>query len=182
MAHDYGDGKDVRVMKASRQLQAKVGTGTIDEKKISKSQRVMNNLAVDFAPLAQEYLTQLEAACASADKTLKDGGDTDAAVQQMIEPLMQLKGNASMFDFELVGKLAAVVLEVMEAAKKLDRDVVDVMRVLCKMLQLIITNGMKGDGGQYGVQLEAELREACRRYYSKNNLSAPVVADVFFID
>ena len=54
--------ENVKVIKASTNLQTKVGTGPLDEKTIERCQDVMDNNDVDFAPLAMEYLNKLEEA------------------------------------------------------------------------------------------------------------------------
>ena len=174
------DEKEPRIVKANHLLQAKVGIGSIDEKKIRKSQKIMDGTSVDFVAMAQQYLAELgdalEYAHTSDDPAKKK-------VQSMTEPVMQIKANAGMFGYGLVGILASVMLNFLETLEAVDEDVITIVDAHHKTLKILITNDMKGDGGEYGQQLQAELKDACRRYFAKvasnrrDNQDSP-----FFID
>lgn len=174
------DEKEPRIVKANHLLQAKVGIGTIDEKKIRKSQKVMDSTNVDFTAMAQQYLVELEAALTQA-RTSEE--PPKKKIQAMTEPVMQIKANAGMFGYALVGVLASVMLNFLETLETVDEDVITIVDAHHKTLKVLITNEMKGDGGEYGQQLQAELKDACRRYFAKvasnrrDNPNTP-----FFID
>lgn len=171
--------KEPRIVKANHLLQAKVGIGTIDEKKIRKSQKVMDSMTVDFEPMAQQYLAELAAAIESArtqdEQPLKK-------IQAMTEPVMQVKANAAMFGYVLVGVLANVMLNFLETLETVDEDVISIVDAHQKTLKLLVTNEMRGDGGEYGQQLQAELKDACRRYFAKVASSRSNNEEVFFIE
>ena len=171
--------KEPRIVKANHLLQAKVGMGNIEEKKIRRSQKVMDNMAVDFTPMAEEYLGQLAAALEAVRQ-----GDQPAArkIQLMTDPVMQIKANAAMFDYALVGVLANVMLNFLEALEDVDNDVLDIVDANHKTMRLLVSNKMKGDGGEYGKELQAELKDACRRYFTKMAINRREDNDVFFID
>ena len=171
--------KEPRIVKANHLLQAKVGMGSIEEKKIRRSQKVMDNMAVDFTPMAEEYLAQLAAAL---DSARKDDITSARKIQLMTEPVMQVKANAAMFDYALVGILASVMLNFLEALEDVDGDVLDIVEANYKTMRLLVGNKMKGDGGEYGKELQAELKDACRRYFTKMAINRREDNDVFFID
>lgn len=170
--------KDVNIIKASRMLQAKVGSGDIDKERISKSQSVIESNKVDFAPLARQFLEELNAALLAVPES---PSDIKAAIQPVIESVMQIKGNAAMFNYTLVGSLAGIVLNFLENLNTWDKDSYTIVEAHMKTLQVIINNGMKGDGGEYGTQLVTELRDACQRYFNKKEGTAGN-SDVFFIE
>lgn len=151
-----------RVIKANYVLQAKVGSGPLDEKKITECQKVMDNNEVDFAPLAEEFLNKLKIAINEA-KSGEIG--LEEAKQSMTQPVMELKANAATFKYDLIGNLANVMLSFLEAIKSLDKTVIEIVDAHHKTLTAIIHTKMKGDGGSNGKQLEQELKDACKRYF-----------------
>lgn len=175
------DKKNVRTIKASRLLQAKVGIGPVDEKKIARSQKLIDENDVDFKPLAQEYLDELDRAIRAA----REGkGDSKALIDGLIPPVMQIKANASIFGYALIGSLANVMLNFLETIDAIDKDVIEIVEAHQKTLNLIIANGMKGAGGAFGKELTTELKEACKRYFAKRAGAGKPIddKDAFFID
>ncbi|AGH96932.1 hypothetical protein [Micavibrio aeruginosavorus] len=166
-----------RVIKANLNLQAKVGTGTISEEKVQTMQTALENNKIDFAPMAAQFLAQLEAAISAA----RIGeGDVKVLIKNMTEPVMQIKGNAAMFNYKMVSNLANVVLNFLENIEKIDSVVLDIVDAHHKTLNILIKNKMSGDGGAYGTQLESELRDACKRYFTKKVGAIPA-ADGYFV-
>ncbi|MCK6417712.1 MAG: hypothetical protein L6Q57_02085 [Alphaproteobacteria bacterium] len=155
---------NVKVIKANKILQAKVGVGPLDEDAVRRSQGVIDSNDVDFAPLANEYLTRLGQAIEQAQK----GTITlDQAVHAMTEPVMQLKANASTFRYKLISNLANIMLSFLEGLKVMDEDAVSIVAAHHKTLSAIVAKRMQGDGGLYGSQLEDELKSVCKRYFGK---------------
>lgn len=158
------DNNGVKVYKANKVLQAKIGTGKVDEKTVDRCQDVMDNNNVEFAPLAMEYLDKLKEAI---DKARNKELDTKEAVEAMTAPVMQLKANASTFKYNLIGNLANVMLSFLEGVKELDNDVIEIVGAHHQTLSAIVMKKMKGDGGAHGLQMEEELKGACARYFAK---------------
>ena len=164
MTIEMTNSEEPKVIKANYMLQAKVGSGPLDEKAVERCQEVMDNNTVDFAPLAMEFLDQL----ANGIEQAKSGDLTkDQAVEKMTQPVMQLKANATTFKYTLIGNLANVMLSFLEAVKELDNDVIAIVTAHHKTLSAIVIKKMQGDGGEYGKQMEAELKAACKRYFTK---------------
>ena len=156
--------KKAKIIKASYVLQAKVGAGPLDENTVERCQRVIDNNDFDFAPLAKQFLSQLANAITEARAgTL----NKQEATQKMTEPVMQLKANAAIFKYHLIGNLANVMLSFLEAIKELDNNVIAIVEAHHKTLSAIVANKMKGDGGPVGKQMEEELKAACKRYFAK---------------
>lgn len=155
----------VEVIKANKILQAKVGTGPLDQATVERCQRVMDNNDVDFAPLAKEYLDELDRAIAKA--TSGGSESRDELVAAMTAPVMQLKANAATFRYDLIGSLANVMLSFLEAVSELDKDVITIVAAHHQTLNAIVANKMEGDGGVHGQQMEQELKGACQRYFAK---------------
>ena len=153
-----------KVIKADKSLQAKIGSGPLDTKTVEKCQAVMDNNNVDFTPMAMEYLGKL----AEAIQTAKDPNvNMKEAVGNMTAPVMQLKANAAIFKYNLVGNLANVMLSFLEGIKELDKDAIAIVEAHHKTLTAIITKKMRGDGGAFGQQMLEELKSACKRYFAR---------------
>ena len=166
MEPDNPEKKEARVIKASGLLQAKVGTGPMDERVVERCQQVIDTNTVDFAPLGKQYLDRLAAAVAQARS---NPGDAQAT-QNMTEPVMQLKAHAATFHYPLVGQLANIMLAFLENIRALDTDVLDIVAAHHQTLSAIITKNMRGDGGAHGLQLQKELQGACQRYFEKKKV------------
>ena len=80
---------------------------------------------------------------------------------------MQLKANAAMFGYPLVGKLAGAMLDFLDELTTVDSDLLSVVEAHHKVLRHVISRRMSGDGGQYGPELQKELEAVCKRYLMK---------------
>ena len=163
------ESKKPNVIKANYGLQAKVGKGPLDIRKVEACQRVIDNNEVDFAPMALEILDRLHIAIEVARS---NKADVEQAVEAMTQPVMELKANAAIFRYNLIGNLANVMLSFLESVKALDKTVIEIVNAHHKTLTAIVTNKMQGDGGKHGKMLEQELKDACLRYYQKKREKA----------
>ncbi|MCB9983577.1 MAG: hypothetical protein H6861_07900 [Rhodospirillales bacterium] len=164
MSNPNNPPKEVRVFKADKQLQQKVGTGSLDEKTVERCQKVMDDNNVDFAPLAMEFLDKLDRAIKNA--AAKDT-PMEQSIQDMTNAVMQLKANASTFHYNLIGNMANVMLSFLENIKEIDADAVTIVTAHHQTLKAIVLKKMSGDGGPIGKQMEDELKAACNRYFAK---------------
>jgi len=113
-----------------------------------------------------EFLKTLE----DALNTIEANSQTDTSEQQiktLISPVMELKANAAIFHYALVGNLANIMLNFLESIDQLDKDALSIVRGHHDSLKLILSSNMKGDGGQDGQVMITELKDACARYYKK---------------
>lgn len=158
------EAKKAKVIKASLELQQRVGSGPLDEKKVAECERIIQENNIDFAPMATEFLTKLQEAIQYAKSP---GVDLMQAKHKMTQPVMELKANAAIFKYNLIGTLANVMLSFLEAVKVIDKTVVDIVEAHHKTLTIIVMKKMSGDGGPHGQLFEQELKEACKRYFTK---------------
>jgi hypothetical protein len=158
------EAKKAKVIKASYELQQRVGSGPLDEKKVAECERIIQENNIDFAPMAGEFLAKLSQAIQFARSA---GVDPVQAKQKMTQPVMELKANAAIFKYDLVGTLANVMLSFLEAVKTIDNTVIQIVEAHHKTLTIIVLKKMVGDGGQAGKLFEQELKDACKRYFTK---------------
>ena len=152
--------QDVKRIKASLDLQKKIGTGVIDEKKIERAQDVIRNNKVDFAPVAKPHLDELSRAIKST-MALKSPADEKQILESYMTPIMNIKANAATFNFELISGLAGIVLTFLEDVKKYDRKVLQIVDLLYKTVLLILARRISGEGGVEGRALLAAFQEVC---------------------
>jgi hypothetical protein len=164
MSDNDEDKKPTQVIQASRMLQSRIGAGPLDEKKVQESQEVIDTFDVDFAPLATEYLDELEKL---VNEALAAGSAPQELAENITQTIMQLKANAAMFGYELMGQLTKIMLTFLENIEAMDQDVIAIVDAHQKTLRAIVSNEMKGDGGDHGRELQKELKDACHRYFDK---------------
>ena len=152
------------ITKANFELQRKVGSGPIDESVIKASQTLIENNDVDFAPIALVILDRLQDALKQANNPAKT---LDDMKQLLTRPVMELKANAAIFHYDLVGSLASIMLGFLEHMKIMDQDAVDIVKAHHASLHAIVVRKITGDGGAAGESLINELKSACERYYHK---------------
>ena len=159
---------DVKVIKASLELQKKVGIGFIEDTKIQKAQKVMTENKVEFSLVAKPFMEELRKAI--QDASHYNGGDRDREVlQTLMTPVMNLKANAASFNYPAISGLTGIVLTFLEDAKRFDRKIVQIADLLYKTIQLALIRKMSGDAGRDGRALEAAFQELCQKSLKKLN-------------
>jgi hypothetical protein len=157
--------KKAKIIKAENKLIKKTGYGEISEPNILKSEEVITKNDIDFKTIALPILSRLRDAINQAKS---NPSNLTLITQDIIKPVMELKANGPMFKFDLIGKLASVMLSFLEHIKEPNNDAIEIIDAHEKTLTLIVTRDIKNDGGQMGKQLLTELENACARYYRKN--------------
>lgn len=154
---------------ASKALKKKVGDGGIPAHILKKAQDYLDSNPIDFAPYAAHYLEQL---VDTRNALAKGEQDAESGLKKIVDTIMQMKANGSMFHYQLVSMISDVMLRFMEKVKELDGDFVDILNVYLKVLEIVINKKITGNGGREGYALTQELHYACERYYNKHNITA----------
>lgn len=152
--------KKARFIPPSRELQLKVGRGMIDEKKIEEAQKIIDQNVIDFIPIARSNLDKLAMAIAAA----RAADDTIFYFEQIKQPIMNLKSCGSVFSYPLVSELTSIILDFFETLDRSDKSILEIAEALQKSIEVVVSLGLKGDGGDVGKVLSAEFRQVCRRY------------------
>lgn len=148
-------------------LKQKVGEGGIPAYLIKQCQDYIESNPVDFAPFARKLLEDLEFIRSDIDKKT---GDPDKIMANILNIVMQLKANGSMFHYQLISMVSDVMLRFLEIAKRLDNDFLDILGVYIKALKIVLNKKLTGNGGKEGYVLTQELHNACLRYYARYNI------------
>lgn len=154
----------LNVYKANFMLQQKVGSGPIDERVIAQSQKVMDENDVDFTPMGLDFLSKLKTAINQASDT---NIDMKIRKQALTAPVMELKANAAIFGYPLIGNLANIMLSFLEAITEIDSDAIQIVGAHHTTLHAIVVKKMKGEGGEHGAIFISELKDACARYFAR---------------
>lgn len=155
--------EEVKVFKASRDLQEKAGAGKIDEQKVQNAQDSIENTSVDFYAMAKDNLDDLKKSISDAksDKSISK----EELLKNISSPLLQLKSSAPLFEFHLVGTLASIMFNFIQKIDNIDDQALQIISAHHKTLFAIISNRMTGDGGAQGKQLKKELNDVCKKYF-----------------
>ena len=148
-------------------LKEKVGEGGIPAFLIRRCQEYLESNPVDFTPHAVRHLEQLKDIGAQISK---GSLDEDTAKTRIVNIVMQLKSNGSMFHYQLISMISDVMLRYLEQVDRLNEDFLDILAMYNKILESILTKRLNGNGGREGYALTQELHNACLRYYAKYNL------------
>lgn len=159
---------DVKVIKASTELQQKVGTGSIDDHKVQIAQQVINENKVDFAPIARPHLEELRRLIAETSKSRGDKSDREV-LRALMTPTMNIKANAATFNYPLISGLTSIVLTFLEDARRYDKKVLQIVDLLHKTILLVLARKMTGDGGVEGKALQVAFQELCQKFIRKLN-------------
>lgn len=158
---------EVNITKANYLLQSKTGKGPMDPKTLQRAQSVIDKNNIDFIPIAEQKLNQLQ----NIIKNLrKDRDSVQQPLQSLALPIMHLKANAATFKYDLVTTLAGMVLNVVDNLSQLNDDLLDIVETQYETIRVIIDKRIEGTGGEYGERLQSELQEAIKRFVAKHNL------------
>lgn len=117
--------KEPRVIKARKLLQQKIGTGQIDPFKIKKMQEYLDNLRIDYDPIAEQYLKKIEDIVAALPESEYD---RDYHLQEIVKPVMELKATGGMFNEHVISNISGTVLGFLEHIQKLDAGSLEIVQ------------------------------------------------------
>lgn len=144
---------DSEIITPPTNLQSKVqkgGPGAVDLDAIERAEQVIANLADDYINWAKEDLVKLE----DAYKKLKEGkGNQKELLQGVFNVAHDMKGQGGSFGFELMTAVGDKLCRLVEKLDKVGPKEIEKIRIYVDAMQVIISRGLKGDGGSEGKQL-----------------------------
>lgn len=146
-------------------LKAKVGSGGISDEILLKAQKLLENNAVDFLPLAELYLVSLMKGVEQAKNSPDQ--DREAVINDILYPAMQLKANGGMFHYPLVTRIADKLIQFLEVIEEADPDALEIVAAFHTTIRAIVIGRVTGTGGEHGDELTEALNEACERYFDR---------------
>jgi len=149
------------IIKADKYLQQKVGRGQINPNLITRSETVIEETTVNFAPIAQGFLTEFKKAINAAEKSETP---CEKIKEDITFSIMQLKANASTFKHDLIGELSNTTLKFLESTTEIDKLILEILNAQHSTLSHLAKIDTKSDSGKIGEALKTELEEAYKRY------------------
>ncbi len=159
--------KKLKFYEIDKTLKKKMGDGGIPDYILKKCQQYLESNPIDFTPHAVKYLDELNDIKNKIENNLID---EKIVIPKIVNIVMQLKSNGSMFHYQLISMTSDVMLRFMEKVTTLDKDFLAIFSMHNRILETILTKRLNGNGGREGQTLTQELHSACLRYYSKNNI------------
>lgn len=159
-----GDSRKARKIPASRELQSRIGSGTINEDVVEKAQNVIESNEVDFAPMAQSELEKVQQVL---KRVKAENADNEAAIKEVTLPIMNLKANAATFNYPVISSIAGTVLSLLEEFDSFNSDLIKIVDNMHKAILVALLQNMRGEPGDAGNMLINEFREVCKAYLTK---------------
>ena len=147
------DKPTAQVINPPKTLQSKVekgGPGAVDLDALAKAEDVIASLADDYLNWVQEDLVRMEAAFVK----LKSGeGDAAKNLDDVFQISHDMKGQGGSFGYDLMTAIGDKLCSLIEKMDTCGPRELNMIRVHIDAMRVIITKGLKGDGGNEGRQL-----------------------------
>ncbi|MFP4098927.1 MAG: hypothetical protein ACLFP8_01780 [Alphaproteobacteria bacterium] len=148
-------------------LKAKAGSGGLNDAVLDRAQNLIENHTVDFAPLAEIYIKQMQDGINDAS-ALGETTESEIFIENILMPCVQLKANGTMFHYPLVTRIADRFVQFMEVVERLDKETLDIAKAFLTALKAVVSGKIQSDGASHGDALVEELNAACMRYFEKH--------------
>lgn len=149
-------------------IKAKVGNGGLSNQLLMKTQKLLEEHAQDFTPLAKIYLDRMAEGIEQAKSNTEEFSESEDQISLILFPCVQLKANGTMFQYPLVTRLADRFVQFMEVVERLDKETLEIAEAFYSTIKIVVSSQIKGTGGSQGEQLVEELNAACMRYFAKH--------------
>ncbi len=148
------DSSEVEIIPSPINLRDKVKE--IDEEVnlalLQRAEKAIKAMSNDYVDWVQEDMKKLQAAF---DKAKKAKGDSElkSAFGEVFEVAHDMKGQGGSFDYNLITIIGDSLCRFIEKKKEYKQADIEVLEVHVNSIRLVITNGMKGDGGEVGKRI-----------------------------
>lgn len=158
--------RDAKFIKPSPELKQKVGYGGLNPEVLIQAQRLVDDAAHDFIPMAVQYLTALNESVRLAGSELKDS-DSEALLSILIGPAMQLKGHGGMFGYESLSFVAGRLVQFLEVVREVNPDVLEITSSYYTAMNALVVSQVQDLNDPQTTHLYDALNSACNRYFEK---------------
>lgn len=147
-------------------LKEKVGTGTpFKKERVDKAQKFVDQNEVDFQPMAENLLKQMR-----EDLDRAQAGKLSQAelVENLTQPVMELKANAATFKYPLISILMNILLNFLETLEELNDDSLNIAEVNYTTVKAVLAHELKDESDPRAQLFIKELQGAISRYRKKH--------------
>lgn len=149
-----------KIVQPKNRLKEKAGSGGFREEDLQKAQEALNNNEVDFKPIAQKYLSLIKENIQEHEKDQ----DSDRLYAKLMDSLMQLRAQGSMFNFPSLSILSDVVVDLMDSLHRVDETIIEIVQAFEKSCTAILHGNIRLAEDRICVALVNELKTVCDRY------------------
>lgn len=161
----HQDWENAKFSMPENKVKKKAGSGGIPDVILQRAEVLIEeNHHVDFNPFAEKYLSNIEQ---SLLELIENNYVSPKSMTTISENIMHLKANGGMFGYMLVSYVADIALNFSDNQKIINEDFVKIIKAHNKTIRLIISNKLKGDGGNGGNALKEEFYNAIVRFNKK---------------
>lgn len=153
-----------KIVQPKNTLKEKAGSGGFREEDLQKAQEALNNNEVDFKPIAKKYLQLIKEALAQH----KLENDSENLYAKLMDSLMQLRAQGSMFNYPSISILADVVVDLMDSLHKVDETIIEIVQAFEQSCSAILNANIKLAEDRVCVALVSELKIVCDKYKVKS--------------
>jgi chemotaxis protein histidine kinase CheA len=126
-------------------------------KALARAEAAVANLAEDYATWALADVAKARTALAAA---IDDPAGREPHVEALFRVGHDLKGQGTSFGFPLVTKIGhSLCALTRDRARQYDSKHLDLAKSHLDAIDLILTKGIKGEGGKVGIELVAKLEQ-----------------------
>jgi len=154
--------KTPRRLKADKELRAKIGPGAkIEQKDIEEAQHYLENIDLDYKPVALGHIHELERVVQGMRMT---DYNREQDYNMITMPIMQIKGQAGMFGNHLASETSYLLLFFIEQFQRLDDKILDIIEVYIRAIRLSYDMQIYDPASPGGKDIVEELRHVLSWY------------------
>ncbi len=142
-------------------LKKKVGTdgmGAIDLEAIEKAEEAIASMADSYLDSVADDLRKIDEAF---EKLEAATGDRKEELMGVFQTALVLKGEGGSFGYDLMTTIGNELCRLIEKLDKAGPKEVEVIKLHIDSMKLVISNDIKGDGGDTGKKMLAGLMQVC---------------------
>jgi len=141
---------EVEITEPSFLLKAKAPpTARILSEAIEAAEAAVAELSKDYPRRAGEKVSELD----RAFEALPAAGDARDAVEALFAIAHEIRGEGGTFGFPLAAAIAANLCAILEDQDQIGKTLREAIRVHIDSLKLVLSQPIKGDGGEQGAEL-----------------------------
>lgn len=153
--------EELEVINPLNVLKDKVGAdapGAIDEKALEKAEEVISSLADSYLVSVEEDIRKIDEAF---DKLEAAPGDRKKELMGVFQEALNLKGQGGSFGYDLMTTIGNELCRFIERLDKAGQKEVEAIGLHIDSLKLVISDDIKGTGGDEGEKILAGLQKVC---------------------
>lgn len=149
----------------ANKIKVKVGSGGLDESRLDRADKYINQTDIGFNKTALTYVEKIEDLI-----EVIHASKSEKMPEELANIFMEIKATGGMFQYQLLSKIAGIALHFLENTRaEINEDIFHVIQANTKALRAAIAVNIKGEGGAKGAALVQELQNASARYFEKHH-------------